>query len=413
MSGNLGPELQAIQSKQFRGVPLSRDEQTAWYAHLASSGAMAEPLSRAPGQKPDVPGKNTYKTAGYGSSEADEERLSLQNAIAPPGSRVGVTGGLLPNQGNPHPAAAPAITPFEAGQRDRRDGDDYYAGLTGTQPTQSATPTNPFTPEAHSQIGARDPNARKPGAGQGTITRHQRDPHTGKKTGVNQVFGYNVGAAVSNEDGSKRDFGTTTAAMDHLDTLRAPGAAPGVQHTAQPAPAPAQPAPPVLMQPTVAATPPVQPGFGNLQTAESQRPAPTQPATAPSVEAARAAYNQRAGQVTTPGTLPTAEAVQAAPVPPGTGAGIQSMMTAQPSPRVASAFDPVPRNTGMTGYSYDPSSGKPVPGWAQKQPAGPPMFPNAIWNTKSSGLRASSKKPTQAAAAQYNPFQRQRQMLPE
>lgn len=462
----IAPELQSIQAKLHRQQPLTREEQTAWAAHLASSG---DENAQAPDQQAQAaPGQSTYRTPVFGESE-NAATVDRQNMFRAPGARVGTTGGLLPFQGDAAPAAPPAVTPFEAGVRDGASADAYYKGLTsggrstvpGAAPVAgkpaAAGPKAP-PPEAHSQIGARDPKARKPKDGQGTITRHHRDEHTGEKTGTSEVYGYDQGKAVMGDDGQKRDFGTTTAAMDHLDaSFRAP----------TPAVAPVAPAPmPMLGQPTtpppgtLSLTPPA-PGVvpmpmggagGNWGQPTPAAPMPMQPpaTTAPSVAAARQNWDMASGRGGLAGgiplpqaqpamTMPSAEAVAAAPAaaprpadpmgfpavpdpltsPAGTFPGapvapIAGMGDQKSGEYARQEEDAKQRNQASKGFFSGP--GTPISGPNPNRVSAPtgPMFPNAIWNqpmANAAELAGRKTKPFQATADQFNPFRPK--ILPE
>lgn len=78
-----------------------------------------------------------------------------------------------------------------------------------------------------------------------------------------------------------------------------------------------------------------------------------------------AEYAPKAGSL----GLPSAEAVAASPGM-ATDTGLRGAMAAPVTPAVRDAFKPRPRPTGMESYTYLPSSGKPVPAWAQPRRSG-------------------------------------------
>lgn len=136
--GGLDDDLQMIAMKIQRGQALTAEEQQRWYQHQSTSGALV--------------GRATRPTD-----------------FAPPGARVGSTGGLLPFQGDPYPVAPSTPQPdaYAAGQNDRAQAEAYNSGQAGgPRPGQAGRP-QPATPEQHagevSSAGARLPVGQRLG----------------------------------------------------------------------------------------------------------------------------------------------------------------------------------------------------------------------------------------------------------
>lgn len=298
---------------------------------------------------PERPGENTYRTPTYNSPSprpsfmpegwVPNEAQRASGILPPPGERYGVTGGLLPFQGDPLPAA-PDV--YEAGRKDRMQANDYYSGVTGTpriseesQPSRAAfAPT--VKPGETYRVGERNPTARQPGSGQGVIRKG------------NQVFGYNDGVQVLNPDGTPREFMDEDEAMNFLDSLRAPAAA------APSAAAPQAGASP-LSNPGAVTTRAQKAQAAPAAPMASHQPAPVSADGRNRAMVDAASYAPPAPGATPPGMLPSAETVQAArgapplntfdfsrqtPMREETRASVQRAMnpTAQaPAPAVTSA----------------------------------------------------------------------------
>lgn len=311
----------------------------------------------------------------------------------PPGQRYGTTGGLLPNQGDPLPAAP---DPYEAGRNDRMQADDYYSGVTGT-PRVSREPQAPVRAQSASvtppggrvNIGERNPSSRRPGSGQGVIRKG------------NQVFGYNDGVQVLNPDGTPREFASEDDAMNFLDSLRA-----------QSAPAPTGAAP------QDNASPLANPGAVTARAQKAQAASKSGHPTPVSADGKNRAmvdaetYAQPA-PTSTSGALPSAEAVRASggasplntfemsrqmPMSEGTQAMVQRAMNptrgAAPSP-TASVRRPA--------YEYEagvPATARRVGAWWNEKTK------RAAWNPPPGGtpLNISGAVAYQSAAERYNPF---------
>lgn len=369
----------------------------------------------------------------------EEERKRRENMLLPRGARTGTTGGLVPDQGNAFTSTSEyeqiemhrqaAGLAARAMQAQDSEFERHGYDPSGRPLPKAAPQAKPaFKPEAHSQIGERDPADRAPQAGQGTIRRGD------------EVFAYNGGSAVKDEDGSRRNFGSEGVAMNYLDKIYNPFAA---------SRAPAQAA--ATNQVNATGTQPVQaaasptaskpPDPTSQTSAQVAKPAAALtaggPPAQPPADLAREFWSGRGGVMPRQGMmpqqggmpqqgmLPSAGAVMAAPA---SGSGMMQSMFEDAtrkgavSPAVQNAFGPRQRKTGMESYTYDSSSGKPVPGWAQPRPDTLSIAMGDAWNraTQNAIWRPGNFRPggraLQAAAEPRSPFGPRRRtagVLPE
>jgi len=176
----------------------------------------------------------------------------------------------------------------------------------------SSTVFNPFSAApSFFRIGERDPNARKPGKGQGVIRRG------------NQVFAYDGGAQLLDQSANPRAFSSEEEA---LNALAGPQPQPGARPVAAaPTPAPA-PVPAVTPQPTPApaAAAPVRPSSPVQPVAKPAPVAPSQSGPLPTpaeVSAARGSSLPGSLNVFLAGKTLTDPPPLDAPFAPGYSAG--------------------------------------------------------------------------------------------